>query len=206
MKLENIRPLINRNELSLEELVQIYVELLPDGICWEAKYIENSNMRKLIHSQSLFWHTILQEDFYPLIKNMDPAQTNDFEKWFDLVSLPDGCIGNFESDIAKRSGIFMRLVKRKLATAEDFQNYFERFGLPYKRIYHLGNSADNEDMLGFPYEFPEWFLSDEQERYVLVLEVYKGLETNKTLICLLKRYLPKNRPLLVIEINETYQP
>ena len=139
---------------TVEENTQALADLLPQGIAWEAKNIEESNMYKLLRALSKEF-TRVQSKINEFVTEHNPeTTTNLIEEWERAVGIPDDCFSNTVSLDLRRKQVVAKFAKMNVQTAQDFIDLAAYFG-------YRVTIKNAEDGSIFPMVFP--FILGEQD-------------------------------------------
>ncbi|MCK5603071.1 DUF2313 domain-containing protein [Candidatus Pacearchaeota archaeon] len=111
-----------------EENTQALADLLPQGVAWEAKNIEGSNMYKLLTSMSKEFVRVQEKINEFVIEHRPETTTNLIEEWEAAVGIPDSCFSNTVSIDLRRKQVVAKLAKMNVQTAQDFIDLAAYFG------------------------------------------------------------------------------
>jgi len=113
---------------TVEENTQALADLLPQGVAWEAKNLEESNMYKLLRALSKEFKRV-QSKVNEFVTEHDPETTiNLIEEWEAAVGIPDDCFKNDVSLDLRRKQVVAKLAKMNVQTAKDFIDLAAYFG------------------------------------------------------------------------------
>lgn len=113
---------------TVEENTQALADLLPKGTAWEAKNIENSNMRKLLMAMSKEFRRVQDKINEFATEHRPETTTNLIEEWEAAVGIPDECFSNKVSIDLRRKQVVAKLAKMNVQTAKDFIELAAYFG------------------------------------------------------------------------------
>ena len=113
---------------TIEENTQALADLLPQGVAWEAKNLEEANMYKLLRALSKEFKRV-QSKINEFVTEHDPeTTTNLIEEWEAAVGIPDDCFKNNVSLDLRRKQVVAKLAKMNVQTANDFIDLAAYFG------------------------------------------------------------------------------
>ncbi|QDP66032.1 MAG: hypothetical protein GOVbin631_93 [Prokaryotic dsDNA virus sp.] len=179
---------------------------MPDGIAWESKYKEDTNLRGLVYGMSTPINTT-EQLIEELSEEFDINQTTLLiDEWEKSVGLPDECFGVVTDIETRRQLVLDRIKKSPLVTLSELQSFVNAFldGItvtlyPGKPYYSL------------PYRLPQHLIGDVAKRFILVAEVDRGGESlpyklpqqlvrgidEDRIRCLLEKVIPANVYLII---------
>ena len=196
---------INRH--THEEHTNAVAAYLPGDRTFEAKNIENSNLRKLIRGLSV--ELVRAEDAMVTFEEQYfPDGTEQYvPEWERVVAIPDGCFSGTGTIEERRAAVLTKLTSLGIQTAQDFIDLAAVFG---KAV----NVVPLRDLAYPPYDVPFYPTDFPEVRYVFIVEG-ENLVSNvppydvpfdlivgeDTLACLFKKLKPANTEIVLRNTN-----
>lgn len=186
-----------------DENTDVYADYLPGGRLFRAKYVENSNLRKLLYALAGEITRVQQKveelsDEYYIINT-----TNLITEWEKALGIPDSCLTNTVTIEERRIQVEAKLARMNLNTKEDFIEMAALFGFTIDII-----PGEEKDLV-FPFTFPATFFADEKHARFTMIVIFIGVpeptsvfpltfpvtfSDNKEafLMCLIRKLAPAN--------------
>lgn len=183
---------------------------MPDGKVWQAKAINDTNLRGLVVSTA-YPFNLVQAKIEEFICEFDIRTTTKFiDEWEESVGLPDDCFGaDTDTDIqSRRNAVIERYKKEAIVTLAEMQAYVDAiFGVGEVTLYN------GTEYYSFEREFQGSFLGNTNEKFIIVAEVltqgnlfernfedtFTGALDTVKINCVLRRVVPANVLILFIE-------
>lgn len=133
--------------LELEQAAQILLDLYPNGLMWQGKYITTDPLYKFIEAKSnellgLFNITLL------ICEDFDPAFSEFLlDRWERLVGLPDDCFEIPDTLEKRRQLVLLKLAGMNLVNEQDYIDFAACFDI------ELEISYPDDSFGNFPYTF-----------------------------------------------------
>lgn len=194
MKVNNFYP------LTLEDTTDFLASHFPDGRVWEAKNVDDTEMRNLIKCCARAF-VLIQEEIYRLAIEADINLTVDLlPDWGNSVGLPNQCVLNLDSLEKRRHAVIQRLRKIAVTTKADF----ELMALELGYVVEVEPGVKHG---GFQYDFPIYFGSTNPRFWMIVkyinsifpvesfsynFPIIFGESPFKIINCLFKQIVPAN--------------
>ena len=116
-------------QLDLETHAQRLADYLPGGRVFQAKSMDDSNLRKLLRGLA---HELFTADGYlrDFQEDIAPSVTTYFiEEWEQALGIPDSCFSGDGSITERRRDVVIKLASLGVQTAEDFEALGDIFGV-----------------------------------------------------------------------------
>ena len=121
---------------TLEEYTNATAQKMPEGKLYNAKDIENSNLRDLLKGLSQEF-VYVNDKLNEILNEHDPRITTKFiGEWEKALGIPDDCIKVAETLEERRLNILLKIKASGLTTKQDYIDLAELAGLEIE-IEHL---------------------------------------------------------------------
>jgi hypothetical protein len=145
----------------LEQYTDKLAEYVPGGILFASKFVQNSNLRKLL--KGLSGEQFRANDY---LREYDilPDKVNKFlSEWESALGIPDDCFDGKGSDEERLLHIQVKLAALGVQTAEDFIELARLFGVEINVIPLSSVALPPYDVPFIPVGFPEG-------RFIMIIE------------------------------------
>ena len=194
----------------LEGTANKLAEHLPQGLAWEAKNIDGTNLRGLLLSTAAPFNNV-EGRIEELACQFDINQTTLLiREWEVSVGLPDECSDPNATLEERRSAVIERLSRNPIVTLQEMQDYVDLL-FPEDNIeLRLGS-----DFLSFEYDFEYTFTGGINDRFTIIAKVprqepcfeydfeycFTGAADFDRLRCVLEQVIPANVVLIIVECD-----
>lgn len=186
-----------------DENTDVYADYLPGGRLFCAKYIKDSNLRKLLYALAGEITRVqlkveeLSDEYYII------TTTNLITEWEKALGIPDSCLTNTGTIEERRIQIQAKLALMNLNTKQDFIDLAALFGFTIDII------PGEENNSVFPFTFPVTLFADEKHARFTMIVIFIGVpqptsvfpltfpvtfsdNKEKFLMCLIRKLAPAN--------------
>ena len=174
---------------------------MPNDDLFLAKYIEGSNLRKLLYGIAQEYNLVQNKIYEISVENDLLHTTNLIDEWERALGLPDTCMKTAGVPIAqRRKQIVAKFGKMNLTTEEDWKALATFFGFTIKIEY--GSQSDVFTMI-----FPVYFTGSAKAARFTMIITFMGIakpsnvfpmkfpfifEDTNFMICLFNKLKPAN--------------
>jgi len=136
---------------------------LPNDRLFEAKNVEDTNLRKFIEALS-FQLTNFEEVLNLFVCNLGPLEAVDLlPEWESMVGIPDDCFSGSGPIAIRQRDVLIKLASLGIQTEQDFINLAALFGVDIQIL-------QGGDVNEFPLTFPFLFLSEEEAKFTIIVQ------------------------------------
>lgn len=158
---------------SIEEHADLIANCLPNDRLWDAKKINETNLRKLLKGNAYSLQYI-ENKIVSLFDEYDPRTAEALiSEWEHALGIPDGCIKVADNLSDRRNNVILKLTALGVQTKDDFIALGSRLGYTVEII-------SGYDFFTFPYTFPMIFTDSYQSaRFSMIIRLSALLKPNR---------------------------
>jgi uncharacterized protein YmfQ (DUF2313 family) len=171
------------DEITLDRMTDILCKYYPDGIMWEAKYIEGSNLRNTIKAKAKEFLRSYSRIFEIRTQYNIRTTTTLIDEWEKMLGIPDECFSNIDILQIRREQSIAKLARvKKLVTDQNYQQLAKIFNVDMEVL------PAHPKHTQFPYTFPIIFCNDEMEAVNTIIVHFLTLNDRREVFenCILK--------------------
>lgn len=193
-----------------EEFTDYLASFLPNGRLFEAKFIEDSILRKYLQGKAPEF-VRLNDLFNTHIEQLDPNITENYlEEWEAALKIPDNCIPLASAAQERRDNIILKLGSLSIQTEDDYKELASFYGFTITFVtdefppYSVPFTPLGDEDLSFfpPYNVPFTPLGDatESTRFVFYVKGDFDSDPTKAAIfqCLIRKLVPSTYRVIFI--------